>query len=229
MTADQRPTGLLDRDQVWRAVDDQRARVADLLLSLTGEEWGRPSLCRGWTVRDVAAHLTLQQVGLGAALAMIVRARGDLDRAVDRAARARAGALSTERMIDEVRGMIGSRRHNFGVTCRETLIDILVHGQDIAVPLGRTLRMPPEAAAAAATRMWTTRWPPPFPAVRTMRGFRVTATDTAWSAGEGPEVRAPIGAILLLAAGRLVALPELSGPGAAALTARLSAPAARRA
>jgi hypothetical protein len=55
-----------------------------------------------------------------------------------------------------------------------------------------------------------------------MRQFRVTATDTPWTAGHGPEVRAPISAILLLSAGRMAALPQLSGDGAAELTARLT-------
>jgi hypothetical protein len=71
--------------------------------------------------------------------------------------------------------------------------------------------MPPEAAAAAVTRIWTMRWPPPFPASRTMQRFQVTATDTAWTAGHGPAVQAPISAILLLSAGRLPALPKLAG------------------
>ncbi len=117
--------------------------------------------------------------------------------------------------------MTGSRRHKFGVTYRETLIDILVHAQDIAIPLSRRHPMPPEAAAAAVTRIWTMRWPPPFPARHTMRQFRITATDTAWAVGHGPAIQAPISVILLLYAGRLAALPQLAGDGAAELTARL--------
>ncbi len=67
------------------------------------------------------------------------------------------------------------------------------------------------------------RFPPPFPAIRTMQQFRITATDTAWTAGHGPQIQAPISAILLLSAGRLAALPKLAGDGAAELTARLTA------
>jgi hypothetical protein len=40
-----------------------------------------------------------------------------------------------------------------------------------------------------------------------------------------PHVYAPISAILLLSAGRLAALPHVSGPGAAELAARLTSPA----
>ena len=140
-------------------------------------------------------------------------------------ARRRAAALPTERLIAEIRGMVGSRRHNVGVTYLETLIDILVHGQDIAIPLGRRHDMPPEAAAVAASRALSMRWPPPLPSARKVAGFRLIATDTSWSVGEGPEVRARWVRSCWCAAGRLVALPQLSGAGAADLTARLSASA----
>jgi len=50
--------------------------------------------------------------------------------------------------------MIGSRRHNIGVSYKEKpLTDILVHGQDIAIPLGRSLDSDPEAAAFAGSRI----------------------------------------------------------------------------
>ena len=215
-------TPAMSRAETWQVIDAQRTSLADLLQDLSEQEWQHPSLCDGWTVRDVAAHLTLQQLGARAAIAMMARYRGDIDKAVRESARERAGALSPGQVIAAIRAMAGSRRHNVGVTYRETLIDALVHAQDIAVPLGRSHPMPPEAAAAAATRIWTMRWPPPFPASRAMRRFRVTATDTSWAAGQGPEVSAPISAILLLSAGRRTALPELTGDGAAELTRRLT-------
>ena len=115
--------------------------------------------------------------------------------------------------------MIGSRRHNVGVTPRETLIDIVVHGQDIAIPIGRSLPVPPEVAATAATRVWECRGsrlskvfePLPYD------GLRLVADDIDWSVGNGPELRGPILSLLLLLTGRRVVLPQLNGPGAAVL------------
>lgn len=226
MTNRQPPSaGTMDRDQIWQTIDAQRRSVADLLEDLSEDQWRRPSLCAGWTVRDVAAHLTLQQIGLRDAIGMMARWRGSLDRTIHHVARQRAAALPTDRIVAEIRGTVGSRRHNLGVTYLETLIDILVHGQDIAIPLGRRHDMPPEGAAVAASRVLSMRWPPPPPSARKAAGFRLDAIDTSWSFGEGPEVRGPMAAILLVCAGRLVALPQLSGAGAADLTARLSAPA----
>jgi hypothetical protein len=84
--------------------------------------------------------------------------------------------------------------------------------------------MPPQAAAVAASRVLSMRWPPPPPSARKVAGFRLTATDTSWSAGDGPQVHGPMAALLLVCTGRAVAMPQLTGPGAAALTARVSAP-----
>lgn len=68
MTTTQPPSPpLMDRDQVWQVIDAQRMNLAALLEQLSGDDWRQPSLCAGWTVRDVAAHLTLQQVGPGGA------------------------------------------------------------------------------------------------------------------------------------------------------------------
>ena len=224
MTTTQPPSrALMDRDQVWQVIDAQRMNLAALLEQLPAGDWRQPSLCAGWTVRDVAAHLTLQQVGPGGAIAMMVRWRGSLERTIHDAACRRAAALPTGQIIAEIRGMAGSRRHTIGVTYLETLTDILVHGQDIAIPLGRRHDMPPPAAATAASRVLSMRWPPPLPSARKLAGFRLTATDTPWSAGAGPEAHAPMSAILLICAGRLAALPQLSGEGAPALAARLTA------
>lgn len=215
----------LDRDQVWQAIDAQRTDLTVLLEDLSDDEWQQPSLCPGWTVRDVAAHLTMQQLGLVDVLRMLGKWRGDMDRTIQHVARLRAAELTTGQIIAAIRDTIGSRRHNVGVTHLETLTDILVHSQDIAIPLGRRLDMAPDAAAAAARRNLSMRMPPPPPSVKKMAGYRLTATDTTWSAGEGPEVRGPMAALLLVCCGRLVALPQLSGEGAAALAARLSAAA----
>ena len=177
---------VMNRDQIWQAIDAQRTSLTDLLGHLADDEWLQPSLCAGWTVRDVAAHLTLQQLGPGATLGMMFKWQGSLDRTIQHAARLRAATLTTQQIIAEIRGTIGSRRHTVGVTYLETLTDILVHSQDIALPLGRRLHMRPDAAAVAASRVLSMRWPPPLPSARKMAGIRLSATDTSWSAGDGP-------------------------------------------
>ncbi len=210
-------------DDIWNTIDEQRARTADLLEQLTEDEWSRPSLCEGWTVRDVAAHLTLQQLTVVDLVRMALRHPGGVNTIIRESSRHRARQPTAE-LIADLRGMIGSRRHNVGITPLETMIDLLVHGQDIAIPLQRDLPMPPDAATAGATRMWSTRGTGKarvFADVP-LDGFRFSATDTEWSSGSGPEVRGPISAILLLLAGRRAGLSRLEGDGAEELRRRVA-------
>jgi uncharacterized protein (TIGR03083 family) len=218
----------MNTDEAWREIDGYRLRLVDLLSGLPDEDWRRPSLCAGWTVREALAHLTYQHITLGTAVPGLLRARGSTDRMIHDVAARRAARLSTVELIGRLRGLVGSRRHPPGVTWREALTDNLVHGQDIAVPLERRLDLPIGACAIAAERSYSMRWPPmpkswPFHPRRGLRRFRLRATDTDWSVGEGPEVTAPIGDLLLLITGRLVVLPRLAGPGAAELASALAA------
>jgi uncharacterized protein (TIGR03083 family) len=104
---------------------------------------------------------------------------------------------------------------------RNIVFDVLVHGQDIAIPLARPRDMPREAARAGAATVWAMGWP--FWARRRLRGFRLTATDVEWQVGDGADIRGPIDALLLLLTGRAVVLPRLAGEGTAQLAQRLAA------
>jgi uncharacterized protein (TIGR03083 family) len=213
----------MDRDRTWRTIDAERAALADLLEGLSGEEWERPSLCAGWTVRDVAAHvISSPQATPGDVALAMVRARGDFNRCIHDEAK-RLSARPVEAIVADYRRLAGSRRHPLGTTCVDPLLDVLVHTQDIALPLGRRHAMPPVAACAAAERVWRRSFP--FRARRTLGGFRLAATDIAWSVGEGAPVEGPIEAILLLLTGRTAALSRLTGDGAAHLAQRLGATA----
>lgn len=218
-----------EADAVWGAIDDQRTRTADLLETLTAEQWDHPSLCEGWTVRHVAAHLTLQQQRIRDAAAFVAHnprmlRSVTLNATIHDSALLQAQLLSRQEITTRIRAMIGSRRHNAFVTPLETLTDILVHSQDVAIPLGLDLTMRPTAGALAATRRWDTRstWLARVFTRLPLDGYRLTATDTSWTRGEGPEVAGPIGAILLLLTGRRAALAQLTGEGATNLHSTVS-------
>jgi uncharacterized protein (TIGR03083 family) len=210
----------MDRDDVWKAIGTGRLAVADLLSGLSPDEWEQPSLCAGWRVRDVAAHLTLApQTGPVTALVELVRARGSFHRMIHDTA-CRKATMPVERLVDEIRMIAGSRRLAPGTTRLEPLLDVLVHTQDIAVPLGRHVPVPPDAGPAAADRVWSMGWP--FHARRRLAGLRLAATDTAWEVGDGPRVEGPIDAMLLLLTGRPAALAKLTGDGVATLATRVA-------
>jgi uncharacterized protein (TIGR03083 family) len=200
----------MDVDEIWRTIDSERAGLADLFDDLSPAEWGQPSLCAGWRVRDVAAHLTLAHTPAGRAALDLLRARGSFDRMIHDSA-VREAARPVETFAPRLREMIGSRRTAPFLTPLEPLIDVLVHGQDVCVPLGRQRSMPVAATVAAADRVW--RLGMPFHARRRLSGVRLAATDAEWSVGEGPPVRGPIADLLLLMTRRPTTPGALTGAG----------------
>ncbi|HEY8767154.1 MAG TPA: maleylpyruvate isomerase N-terminal domain-containing protein [Dehalococcoidia bacterium] len=42
---------------------EERAALLELLRSLPSEQWARPTVCDGWSIKDVAAHLVADDLG----------------------------------------------------------------------------------------------------------------------------------------------------------------------
>jgi uncharacterized protein (TIGR03083 family) len=213
----------LDEESAWAVIRAERLSLADLLAELSAAEWDQASLCAGWRVRDVAAHVALapQAPAVASMLAGLVRARGSFDRLNHDMSVQHAQSRTPAQLVAELREHAGSRRLPVVTNYRNILFDVLVHGQDVAVPLHRRREMPRDAAAAGATRVWTMGWP--FWARRRLAGLRLVATDVDWSVGEGADVTGPIEALLLVLTGRTAAaLPRLSGSGSTRLADRVT-------
>ena len=209
-------------EESWQLIEDHRLAIADLLEGLTTQEWEHPSLCTGWRVRDVAAHLAL---GTSAPPVRVM-----LREAVRHAGTSIAStttwpsATLNDRpamITNELRQNAGSRDLPAVTNYRNIVFDVLVHGQDIAIPLNKTLPFSPAAGSAAAENLWRLRWP--WSTQRRFRGLSFRATDTDWSAGVGPVVRGPIRSLLLALAARPAALPQLTGEGLPQLADRIIA------
>ena len=188
----------MNTDEIWRNVDEQRASLAGLLESLSPQQWTTASLCEGWKVRDVAAHLTHSQMSPGRVVVEACKSRFRFDPMVKRLAL--ADNRSQAEIVAAFRGMVGSRKHIVGTKPLDPLTDALVHGQDIAVPLGIDRPMPAAAAAATANHMWHMRFP--MQPAKQFTGIRLLATDADFAAGEGYEIKAPIREILMAITGR---------------------------
>ncbi|WP_280400099.1 maleylpyruvate isomerase family mycothiol-dependent enzyme [Nocardia carnea] len=185
----------------WAAVTAERTGLADLLEGLTEAQWNHPSVCDGWRVRDVVAHILLtSRAKLPWLLWQTALARGSITRMNFGTAIHYADKRTPAELLTELRAIAGLRHKPVATDAVDRLMDLLVHGQDIAIPLGIHREMPIDAARWSADRVWNMGWP--FHARRTLAGHRLTATDTDWSAGAGTPLAAPIADLLLLVTGR---------------------------
>jgi uncharacterized protein (TIGR03083 family) len=209
----------LPRAAVDEAVSAERLRLAGFVDGLTDEQWATPSLCSGWTVRDVVAHLTTTtRTSVPRLLRAAVRARGSFDRVVVDLAAERAAAYTAAELVAQLRESAGSTRRMPGSGPMDPLMDLVIHGQDVARPLGRRYVSPPEVVAACLAYVAVNRF---MGAPRRLVGVRLVSTDTGWTLGDGAELRGPDVDLLLVAAGRRAGLDALDGPGTAVVAGRL--------
>jgi uncharacterized protein (TIGR03083 family) len=201
----------MDKDTVWRHIHQQRRALADQLSRLDEGQWEHDSLCAGWTVRDVAAHvISTPAIGWAEMLRMTPSMMRGYNRAIFEDAKRRGRREPAEILADYER-YDGSRHHVPTTTHVEPLIDVLVHSQDILRPLGIDHAMPPDAAAAAADRArllapLTGSW-------RLVRSVRMVAEDVDWARGRGPVIEGPMQELLMLSCGRDARVETLSGDG----------------
>ncbi|MEV6607015.1 maleylpyruvate isomerase family mycothiol-dependent enzyme [Kutzneria sp. NPDC051319] len=203
-------------DEYWTAVRTLRLAVADLLDTLSPAEWETPSLCEGWRVREVAGHLSLvPTITTWELIAAGPRAGFNPNR-INTVLATRYGSRGAAQIVTSIRDHAADRRTAKALDTRNSLFDIIVHSQDIARPLKREFPVPAEFSHAGLERVWAMGWP--FHARRRLAGVTLTATDTDWTVGTGPEVAGPALALLLLSTGRLAAaLDALHGSGLSVL------------
>jgi uncharacterized protein (TIGR03083 family) len=196
----------------------ERLEFADFLSGLTPEQWEVPSLCAGWSVRDVAAHCVSFEETPGPQLVgRFLKGRLQTDRINALAVTALEGRPTGD-LIQLLRDNAEPHGLGGGFGGRVALTDNMIHQQDIRRPLGIPRAIPTERLCAALDFV---RYAPTIRGAWRIRGLRAVASDVDWSHGKGPEVHGPGEALLLAMAGRTDALLDLDGPGKETLIARL--------
>jgi uncharacterized protein (TIGR03083 family) len=196
----------------------ERADLAEFLATLTPAQWEQPSLCAGWRVRDVVAHMiSYEELGPWGLVRRF--AQGKLLYANEAGVRDFA-ALSPEQLLRFLNDHLVPRGLTAGFGGMIALVDGTIHHQDIRRPLGIPRRIPPDRLIRV---LEATLPNPRLGAWHRTRGLRLRATDIDWSHGTGREVTGPAEALLLAITGRPTVLPELTGPGRPLLAARIGA------
>lgn len=203
------------QNDVWAIVRAERHALIDDLAGLDDAQWEQPSLCDGWTVHDVVAHVihSARTTRLGFLIEM-ARAGFNFD-------------LQNARGVERVRGAspretLARLRDAAALTSTPPapidtrLVEAVVHGEDIRRPLGLVRAYPQKAVIRSLKQQ--ARTSASFGGAKELLAHvRLSATDTDLSIGDGPEARGTVLALLLVISGRLVALDELEGPGVPAL------------
>lgn len=196
-------------ERLYEIATANRLLAADLLDGLSEDQWRTPSLCAGWTVREVAAHLVPPADGFKVLPVVwrMIRFRGNLNRMVDVTVRHDA-QRPVESIVTELRQRASVELSAPGIGPAGPMTDTAIHLRDAARPLG--LQVNPEAStwlpvlnflvSKSAARGFVPKG--------RLSGLRLQVTDESWSWGKGDEIRGTAEAVALAAAGRDVVLPR---------------------
>ena len=196
----------------------ERDQLADLLETLTDEQWRAPSLCEGWSVHDVVAHMiSYEEHPRSDMLRRLGRARMRPWRLND-VALAEYRDLTPAELVAFLRAYLVPQGTTASMGYRVGMVDALVHQQDVRRPLGLPRVIPADRLRVALDFAVLA---PPLRGFWHGRGVRLVAPDVGWSRGRGPEARGPGEAVLMTLAGRRGAAAGLVGPGRRILVDRL--------
>jgi uncharacterized protein (TIGR03083 family) len=213
----------VDREWVFAAAADERRQIADLVAELDEAQLAEPSLCTGWDVKTVVAHLVSVVVDGTATFMWMALRRGSMDRGINELALRRAREPASQ-IVASLRGCADRRMSPPGAGPLDPLADVLVlvHGGDIRIPLGLPFK-PDAERACAAVDFLTGPWRFAFVSRGLLKGLRFEGTDVERSWGEGAEIRGPVAALMMVAGGRTALLDTLDGPGVPTLRGRINA------
>jgi uncharacterized protein (TIGR03083 family) len=209
-----------DNAATWAMIHAERKALAATIEELTTEQWDSPSLCAGWTVGLLAAHvLAGAEQTPGRFLGGMVTTGFRFNALMEREARSRA-QLPRQQIVDRLRQRTTTTNHP-PAPVMAMLGEVVVHGEDIRRPAGLPGTVADDAANACL-QMYT-KASFPVGGKKRIGGLRLVTTDTGWSYGAGAEVSGPALSLLLAMTGRPAGLDDLSGDGAAELGQRVTA------
>lgn len=199
-----------------QAIAAERRELAEVLSGLPAQAWNAPSLCAGWRVREVVAHMTMPfRYSTGRFVIEMIRAGGKFAKMSDRCARRDAAA--------EPRELVAALRDNAtypwkppGSGFEAALTHDLIHGMDITVPLGTGRRVPEDRLRIILGVITRPNSLSHFGADLT--GIELRADDIDWSFGSGTRLSGSAQDLALVLCGRRLPAGALRGAPAARFT-----------
>lgn len=212
-------------NNLWELIHAERAALADDLAGLDDRQWRQSTLSTAWTVEEVVAHLTAgASIGFWSWIRSIVGAGFNADRHNQRRLQERLGPTPAD-TLERFRATVDSTVSPNG-TLPAWLGEVVIHGEDIRVPLGLHRDYPEEVLVTLLAFFESSNFTVPSKA--RARGLTLVARDVGQWVGAGPEVEGTALDLIMAMAGRPVPAERFSGPGALDFDARGHEPSQRR-
>jgi uncharacterized protein (TIGR03083 family) len=198
-----------DDDDLQPLVAAQYLSLADLLDGLALARWDTSSLCEGWRVREVVAHLTMPaRYSEDAFMAELRDADFDFTRLSNHIA-SRDAMLPTDDLVRNMRDELMQHWTPPGGGYHGALNHVVIHGLDITVPLGEPRRSSDAAIVIVLHDLTEGGVHANFGA--DISGRALEATDVEWSYGSGPTLRGTAEDLALHICGRTLPAGRLDG------------------
>jgi len=182
--------------------------LAELLDDMEDTSWNTLSLCAGWRIREVVAHLTMPVRYSPAQFhAELQDCRADFTQLSNRIA-TRDAKLPTGTLVDSLREEAMHHWTPPGGDDIGALNHVVIHGLDITVPLGRG-RRPDEALRRVLEDLTTGGTHLHFGVG--LDGVHLRATDMDWRFGSGHTISGAAGHLALLLCGRALPAGRVDG------------------
>jgi len=188
----------MDDADLFEQTVAQRTGLADALGELSDLEWDTASLCAGWRIREVVAHITMpyRHSGKDILFAML-KARGRFDAVADRLARNDTSQRSSQELLDCLRQNVAHPWKPPGGGQLGALSHDVIHGLDITEALHADSVSPPGRIAAVLANKKLAR------AFKfDLDPYQLVATDTDFTIGAGRPIRMPAKDLLLICTAR---------------------------
>ena len=202
---------------IWSTIHAERALAADV-DPLTDAQWATPSLCPGWSVRDVLGHMTATtEMTAPKFFAALIASGFRFDTMIARAMRKQVEGTPADTLA-RFKAQVDSTTSPPGPV-DTWLGETVVHAEDIRRPLGIAHTYPPDALRRVAD--FYTKSNVGIGGKKRAAGLTLRATDIDWSKGSGPEVTGPAASLVLAITGRKAGLDGLTGDGLPTLKERV--------
>ena len=191
------------------AVAAEFASLADLLAAAPGTQWDTPSMCAGWRVREVIAHLTMAaRYSEEEFMTELRRCEFDFTRLSNELA-SRDASLPTGELVANLRSGVMQHWTPPGGGYHGALNHVVIHGLDVTVSLGVPRCSPDETIRVVLDDLTAGGGHAHFGIV--IDGRRLQASDLDWSHGSGPVLRGTAADLALALCGRTLPAGHLDG------------------